>query len=703
MSSWTTQTLLALATIPIVGSAYGERNLFLGPPGFSEPALAPSLAPSAYTAGPIKSVWKEGYYNNPTGTAEQPQPRVTDPVSGRLFDQNLSSPVFYPRNNTQDPAVFPPTPPADQLYTLFLNQLTEIIETPSFGGGCGSCLAAFQVGQVIALTNPHLVTDLLVSLCEKYQYQTDCRERYYPSRFGAIITQVLANANLSGYGGQIICSQFFLNTCSHPPPPTLNLSSWFSKPKPLDAAAPIPSTGGKKLKILHISDLHLDVRYATGSEAQCASGLCCRLEVDPTKIPEKPIFPAPRYGAFECDTPLSLALAALESIPVLTDTKEGGFDFSIYTGDLVSHDEIAEQSRDYTHLSEVLVYELLRQQLNSGPIYVAVGNHDSSPTDQVGPTKASDYLNTLDKGLAEQFNYHYEYLSKLWSHEGWLNDAASQLVRTHYGGYSVQRGGLRIITFNTDYCKYPPNYYNYINPESSDSGGALRFLTDELQAAEDTGQRAWIIGHVPSGWDGTNTMHASSNLCIVDRFSPHVIAGIFYGHTHEDQFMVYYANNGSVISGEHALAAAWMVPSLTPLGNLNSGFRMYEVDAETYEIIDAHTWYSNVSSYPGLDSQAEHGPTYTYEYSAREVYGKNISWPGSAPLNATWWHRVTEQMEANPDLVETFTTYQGKRSVRTPSCVSKECVAAKICYMRSGSAPIARQNCIPGYGSVQHG
>ena len=38
------------------------------------------------------------------------------------------------------------------------------------------------------------------------------------------------------------------------------------------------------------------------------------------------------------DTPLSLMVAALESIPVLTDTKSKGFDFTIYTGDLVSHD-----------------------------------------------------------------------------------------------------------------------------------------------------------------------------------------------------------------------------------------------------------------------------------------------------------------------------------------------------------------------------
>jgi len=231
----------------------------------------------------------------------------------------------------------------------------------------------------------------------------------------------------------------------------------------------------------------------------------------------------------------------------------------------------------------------------------------------------------------------------------------------------------------------------------------LRFLTDELQAAEDAGERAWIVGHVPSGWDGRHSMDASSNLFyqIVERFSPHVIAGIFYGHTHEDQFMIYYANNASAILSEHALAVAWLAPSLTPSSHLNSGFRMYEVDAETYDVLDAHTWYSDVSSYPSLDSQTEHGPTYIYEYSSRDVYGKNISWSNSAPLNATWWHKVTQQMEASPALVQTFTTYQGKGSVQTPPCLSEECVAAKICYMRSGSASIAKQNCIPGYGSVQ--
>lgn len=54
----------------------------------------------------------------------------------------------------------------------------------------------------------------------------------------------------------------------------------------------------------------------------------------------------------------------------------------------------------------------------------------------------------------------------------------------------------------------------------------------------------------------------------------------------------------------------------------------------------------------------------------------------------------------NPSLVQTFNTFQGKVSVRTPECTG-DCIKAKICYLRSGSVPIALSNCIKGFGSVQ--
>ncbi len=45
------------------------------------------------------------------------------------------------------------------------------------------------------------------------------------------------------------------------------------------------------------------------------------------------------------DTPISLGLSALEAIPALTGTKNTGFAFTVYTGDLVSHDPDNQLSR----------------------------------------------------------------------------------------------------------------------------------------------------------------------------------------------------------------------------------------------------------------------------------------------------------------------------------------------------------------------
>ena len=165
----------------------------------------------------------------------------------------------------------------------------------------------------------------------------------------------------------------------------------------------------------------------------------------------------------------------------------------------------------------------------------------------------------------------------------------------------------------------------------------------------------------------------------------------------EDQVMIYYANNGTVQNSSTALTSGWIGPSVTPLTNLNSGFRMYEVDTGNFEVYEAYTFYSSVNSFSALNST---GPTYKYEYSTREAYGAAVNWPQDAPLNATFWHGVTEAMQKNKTLVATFNTYQGKSSVMSPNCTSDACAAAKVCYMRSGSVALGRQ-CPQGFASVQ--
>lgn len=360
-------------------------------------------------------------------------------------------------------------------------------------------------------------------------------------------------------------------------------------------------------------------------------------------------------------------------------------------GDLVSHDTQNQMSRAYVEYTETSIYSMLKSYI-SNPIFPVLGNHDSNPENVDGP-------HSLPGPLGKQFSWNYDHVSALWQHNGWLSKTDAEEAAIHYAAYSVKTHlGLRIITLNTDFW-YKSNYLNFINTTDPDVSGSLKFMIDELQAAEDAGERVWILGHVLSGWDGTNPLPNPTNLFyqIVDRFSPHVIANVFFGHTHEDQVILYYANNATVQNSSTALTSGWIGPSVTPLTNINSGYRMYEIDTGSFEIMDAYTFYSDVNTYSNLNGT---GPTYQFEYSTRSTYGPSISWPEDAPLNATFWHQVTEAMEVNKTLVEVFNTYQGKSSVRSPNCTSDACAQAKVCYMRSGSAPIGRA-CPQGFASVQ--
>ncbi|KAF8079019.1 Metallo-dependent phosphatase-like protein [Lyophyllum atratum] len=659
--------------------------------------LAGSISPTNFTAPGVfpTSVFAK-YYNNPTATSAQVQPVVSDPVTHEVYPFALTNPDTIPQINNIDPHPLPPTASPDRLRSAALQQINSILSNPAFGPDpCPRCLALLEVMKFVSLAAPDQGPSLAMALCDLLKLAPSCNASYGKQGLGAVITQVIANMNAGGYDGQAFC-QNFLGLCPAPPTSPLDLRNWFKKPKP-NPLPPPKQRSGKRLKVLHMSDFHLDPRYATGSEGNCTTGSpCCRKTGFNQGSPNTTLLHAPRFGTFLCDTPLSLAMSALQAIPALTDTKDTGFAWTVYTGDLVSHDPENQLSRGYVEYTEAIMYDLFRRMLGSGPVYAALGNHDTY-------NQAQDAPHSLGGALAEQFSWNYDHVASLWKHEKWLPDAAVTLAKAHYSAYMVKRAdGLRVISLNTDMW-YRSNLFNYINMTDPDVSGMLRFLTDELQSAEDAGDRVWIMGHVLTGWDGSNPLRNPTNLFyqIVDRFSPHVIANIFFGHTHEDQLSIFYANNATVISAETAGTVAWIGPSLTPITNLNSGFRVYEVDSATFDIMDAHTWKSDVSAYPELDGQTRFGPVYTYEYNTRDTYGKSIlNWTENDPLNATWWHHVTEAMEADPSLVTVFNTMQGKGSIKTKACTG-DCVAAKICYIRSGSASIAIQNCKPGFGSVQ--
>ncbi|CCC13349.1 unnamed protein product [Sordaria macrospora k-hell] len=623
------------------------------------------------------------YYVKP-GPTNQPQPALYDPVLNITFPSNLTDQKHVPDSN-DDPVIFP-QPVAnlsdatgEAIVSAAVSEILRIFESNNTGGSntCSKCVAALAVGQMVAKLAPTRFPTGMVSLCHKLMFSTysSCELTYGPNGSGASWAQILAYADVAGLDGKYICSYLRKGTCDYPT--VQSVKAKFPKPKPKKPAQPRRS--GKTVKVLHLSDLHLDPRYSVGSEANCISYMCCRYSEPPANgtVPEISVS-APLFGYYKCDSPFYLALAALQSIGPLT-----GF----------SH---LRRGLRTCHLGDV-------QGLHRGPIYTALGNHDTTPADYEAP-HAIDNNSTL----GQQFSWNYDHVSSLWAHYNWISPSVAHQAATHYAAYAVSsppaHPGLKVITLNSD-LYYQHNPFALLNASNPDYSGMFSFLIDELQSAEDKKQRVWINAHIPTGWDGGSALPNQADYFyqIVERYSPHVIANIFFGHSHEDQFTLYYKNNGTDQRKENGLVTGWVGPSMTPLQNLNSGYRMYEVDTGSWEVMEAYTFYSDVGTYTNLDGKGEgpgKGPVFELEYSTRAAYGPAINWPSDAPLNATFWHGVTEAMERNRTLVELFTQYQGKSSSKSKKCETEECAKAKICYMRSGSTALGKQ-CKSGYGSVQ--
>jgi sphingomyelin phosphodiesterase len=308
--------------------------------------------------------------------------------------------------------------------------------------------------------------------------------------------------------------------------------------------------------------------------------------------------------------------------------------------------------------------------------------------------------------------WNYELLSSLWANAGWINSTEQQYASTHYGAYAhTTKEGLRIISINTDFY-YTSNIFNYWNVDNPDTSGVFTWLASELAACEVKGQRAWIIGHVPSGYDGGNALLNPSALfySIVVRFSPTTIAGVFFGHTHEDQIQIFYDflpnstytkngetyRNTTMVDYSKPLTVGYIGPSITPLTGNNAGYQLYQVDASTFSVTGIQTYFANVS-----ESLTWTTPEWRFEYDARHAYGlaasPNGTWPSSAPLNATFWDGVTKSMLKNQTLVEMYNLFETKSSVVTEKCSTAACAKQKVCYIRSGSAALGLA-CGDGHG-----
>ena len=161
----------------------------------------------------------------------------------------------------------------------------------------------------------------------------------------------------------------------------------------------MPTPSGETINVLHLSDWHLDPRYDIGSEADCSQYLCCRVQSTNTKkgtTSMNATVPASRFGYLYCDSPADLALSAFDTMPQFFNTSD--ITFTIFTGDIVSHDNDDQLSRAYIEYEETVTYQTFKAQMGAIPIYPTLGNHDSLPG-KIKSCEVKDFVDNSIRGI----------------------------------------------------------------------------------------------------------------------------------------------------------------------------------------------------------------------------------------------------------------------------------------------------------------
>lgn len=104
----------------------------------------------------------------------------------------------------------------------------------------------------------------------------------------------------------------------------------------------------------------------------------------------------------------------------------------------------------------------------------------------------------------------------------------------------------------------------------------LNWLHDVLMSAEKAGEKVHILLHQPTGVESSYYVWAREYQKIIDRFY-HIIKGQFNGHTHREEFYVYYKSNDI----SKPINVAWNGGSTVTYINVNPSYRVYTVDKET--------------------------------------------------------------------------------------------------------------------------
>ena len=247
--------------------------------------------------------------------------------------------------------------------------------------------------------------------------------------------------------------------------------------------------------------------------------------------------------------------------------------------------------------------------------------------------------------------------------------------------YSVKaKDNLRIISLNTNYCN-DQNWWLLIN--ATDPESELSWLIGQLTDAENANEKVHIVGHIPPGKNDCLQIWSENYYRIISRFNE-TIKGQFYGHTHSDEYELFFnhdqlnlAKSTDKLTELNPISVAYLAPSLTTFVGVNPGYRVYEVDANTFEVLNYHNYFLDL---PKANDRSRIDPNHTpeFEYAYNPIDHYNLD-----DLSPQSWLKLSERMFNNYTLLNDY-LYLSKNKANSSImvdtiCSNDECKRQSIC------------------------
>ncbi|KAK3926133.1 Sphingomyelin phosphodiesterase [Frankliniella fusca] len=538
------------------------------------------------------------------------------------------------------------------LWLFDLKQVVQEIETSVMSKvSCTACKAGVGLIQHYLRGGKSRddINKIVYQFCVSLKIQSPRVCEGLTELFGGEVVHVLKRVSL---GPEEICSFVIGDACGDVYNPFHEWKVVFPPvPKPEVPEPKVPTEGAPTFKVLHLSDTHFDPYYQEGTNADCNEPLCCRLTNGPAL---SSLTAAGRWGDYrKCDTPKRTVDNMLQHIA----STHPDIDYIIWTGDLPPHD-VWNQTRE-ENLSILKETVAQMAQLFPGiPIFPALGNHEAAPVNSFPPPFVqNDY----------SINWLYDELDAQWRQ--WLPSSVSRTVRRGAFYSVLVRPGFRIISLNMNYCNNK-NWWLLLN--STDPAKELQWFIYELQSAEFNEEKVHVIGHIPPGHSDCLKVWSRNFYRIINRYESTIVS-LFFGHTHYDEFELFYDTEDL----GRAVSIAYIGPSVTPYYDLNPGYRIYYVDGDhkdtTRAVVDHETWVMNLK-----DANVYDYPLWYKEYSVRETY----EMPSLLPQE---WDTLINKIAQDGPLFDTYYRHYWKNSPVRPLC-DGECKKRMICDLRSGKS-----------------